>query len=335
MITSYVRSGLMSHFPKIIQDLGYDPDMIFAEAGIDLDSLTGVESLVPPVITDRLLQVAEKKTQCEHIGLLMGVSISLEGLGPIILMMQAAPTFREAIEENIKYLKVSFQGIERELHVYHDAAYISNRLKHGEFENSKAAIQMIVATLWRVCNLTTNNRWHAREICFTFDEPKDTSVYARLFKTPVKFSANFNGIVFNAIDLELKLASRNYEVHKILHDYVSTLEQELPTDFVDSIKNIIRKQLDTGKCSIESVVEYLPFEKRALQRKLKRLGITYQELLDDVRFDKATMSLRDSNIGVSRLADILGYSNVSVFSKAFKKRFGMSPNSWRKQVKKG
>lgn len=330
MAAAYYRSGLLSHFPKVIRDLGFDPEILYIKSGFDQSQLQGPESLIPAARVEALFQSAQEETQCEHLGLLMGISVELTNLGPVMLMMQSAPTFGEAIEKNIKHLKTSMPSLCRELHKEGHTAFISNVFTIAELAQSKGAVQSSVAMLWRVCNLTTNNRWHPKQICFTFDKPQDSLQYRRIFQTPVTFNADFNGITFDCDDLALELTSRNALVEDVLQEYVSLLESNIPVNFLDSIKTLIRKQLDIGICSIDAVVEYLPYEKRALQRKLKDQNCSFQELLDEVRFEKASTHLKNSNISMSRLADALCYKNVSVFSKAFKNRFGVSPKYWQK-----
>jgi AraC-like DNA-binding protein len=64
---------------------------------------------------------------------------------------------------------------------------------------------------------------------------------------------------------------------------------------------------------------------------LKTADTAYKELLEEVRFDMATRYLVDSSSPLSVLADMLGYSELSAFSNAFKLKTGMSPRAWRVQ----
>ena len=43
--------------------------------------------------------------------------------------------------------------------------------------------------------------------------------------------------------------------------------------------------------------------------------------------------LRDSSMPLTNLAILLGYTDVSSFSRAFKQQAGQSPSEWRKQFK--
>jgi AraC-like DNA-binding protein len=89
--------------------------------------------------------------------------------------------------------------------------------------------------------------------------------------------------------------------------------------------------LTTGDCSIERVANFLAINKRTLQRQLKVHGTNYKSLLEEVRFDIAQRYLRESNGSLTTLADMLCYSELSVFSNAFRQHHGMSPREWKKK----
>ncbi len=327
----YLRASLLDHLPKIISDLGADPDQVFSKAGLSRSTISSPNNLLSVPQAYELLKAAKDLTGCQHLGLLIGGALTASSLGPSAAMMQTSPTFLDAIKEGLKYIKLNAPGNQRELHIEGDIAYISNTLNIPDNPLTKEAIQFSVAATWRIYSLTSNNQWHPRTICFTFDPPEDKAFYKRFFQKPIIFNADFNGVTFDAADLKIELSGKDKALHDMLQDYVDIIEQEVPSDYVSSIKSIIRKQLNTGSCSIEDIAAFLPYEKRALQRKLDEHGTSYQNILDEVRFEKAIEFLSNSNITMSRLSDILGYKNVSVFSKAFKNRFGVSPKAWQKE----
>ena len=59
------------------------------------------------------------------------------------------------------------------------------------------------------------------------------------------------------------------------------------------------------------------------------MGISIQEYYERKRFDYATELLKDPNINITKISDILGYQSIHSFSKAFKNRFDCSPHNYR------
>ena len=72
---------------------------------------------------------------------------------------------------------------------------------------------------------------------------------------------------------------------------------------------------------------------KTLQRKLNDHGATFRELKVEVRLDMAERYLKDSEIAITTIADILGFSELSSFSHAFKTRHRISPAAWRHKAR--
>ena len=84
---------------------------------------------------------------------------------------------------------------------------------------------------------------------------------------------------------------------------------------------------------IEHIANNLSMHPRTLQRKLKEAGISYSEVVENIRKEVATERLENSNITIMQLSDYLGYKDNTAFTRAFKKWFGVTPMQWRKGEK--
>jgi AraC-like DNA-binding protein len=69
-----------------------------------------------------------------------------------------------------------------------------------------------------------------------------------------------------------------------------------------------------------------------MRRRLSELGTSYQRILDDVRRELAIEYLRTTNLTVQEIAELLGYSEVTNFRRAFMRWVEMSPYQYRKQI---
>ncbi|MNR19310.1 HTH-type transcriptional regulator VirS [compost metagenome] len=67
----------------------------------------------------------------------------------------------------------------------------------------------------------------------------------------------------------------------------------------------------------------------SLQRRLREQNLSFSALVDKQRRDLATFYMRQQQLPISELAPLLGYSEVSAFSRAFRRWFGVSPRQWR------
>jgi AraC-like DNA-binding protein len=98
------------------------------------------------------------------------------------------------------------------------------------------------------------------------------------------------------------------------------------------VQKLLRTWLPAGQVTIERVAEHLQVSPRTLQRYLQTEDTSFQALLDDTRQALATRYLRDSSLNLTQLAALLGYADLSTFSRAFRRWNGISPQQWQRSL---
>lgn len=81
--------------------------------------------------------------------------------------------------------------------------------------------------------------------------------------------------------------------------------------------------------SLEQLAARFHCTPRTLRRHLNQAGRGYQQILDELRCQRARALLADSSLPVSRIAEQLGFSETASFRHAFVRWTGMSPRYWR------
>ena len=97
------------------------------------------------------------------------------------------------------------------------------------------------------------------------------------------------------------------------------------------LREQIRQRLLYGEPALEDVAEMLGMASWSLQRRLREQGLSFSQLVDNVRRELANRYLRQPQLPISQLALLLGYSETSAFSRAFRRWFGVSPRQWRRE----
>jgi AraC-like DNA-binding protein len=96
------------------------------------------------------------------------------------------------------------------------------------------------------------------------------------------------------------------------------------------VKAIIVDQLPSGNVTDESVSRVMNMSSRKLQRQLEIAGTTFNTLLNEIRQDLAKKYLREQQVCMTEIAFLLGFSESSAFSRAFKRWMGVTPSEYRK-----
>lgn len=104
----------------------------------------------------------------------------------------------------------------------------------------------------------------------------------------------------------------------------------LPTlSFSVQVRSMITDQLNRGRVRAAAVAEQLNMSRQTLYKKLKQENLTFATLLEDVRREQALAYLQDRNRPLTEVAELLGFSELSAFSRAFKRWMGQSPAHFR------
>ena len=99
--------------------------------------------------------------------------------------------------------------------------------------------------------------------------------------------------------------------------------------FLDTLVAVIRTYLPDGYPSAEKVASLMDTSVRTMARRLVEHGLTYQELIDKVRFETARELLQEASVAVGEVADATGFSDPTHFSRMFRRVGGLSPSEYR------
>jgi AraC-like DNA-binding protein len=100
------------------------------------------------------------------------------------------------------------------------------------------------------------------------------------------------------------------------------------SDFSGSLCQVLMTLVKDGTTSLNEVAEIFRLHPRALQRRLQSTGATYQQVLDEARFRLATRLLKLSGATATEVGYAVGYSDLSSFSRAFRRYAGVSPQQY-------
>ena len=330
-MTDYlVRASALRGIRPTVEALGGDADAILRRADLikaeqDPDAWFSYRSFL------LLLEEAARTTNCQHFGLRLSQQQDIGILGALGFVMQQAPDLRTALRELATYFVHHNQGAIVSLNVENDVAQWRFTCKLDGYAPMWQQSDLVAGIGMGLMRLLLRPDWSPLAVYFPHAPPQDTRPYRALFDCPLHFNWDCMTVAFDATLLDVQIREADPDLHQVLIDHLGNSQQNIGEDYCDQIRHLINQALSTGDCSIERVANFLAINKRTLQRHLKSHDTNYKELLEEVRFDIAQRYMRETNGSLTTLADMLCYSELSVFSNAFRQRHGISPRAWKSQ----
>lgn len=167
---------------------------------------------------------------------------------------------------------------------------------------------------------------------FTHAEPPYRAEYDRILRVPMVFGSNRNALrVDEGLVSSYRFPSPPHSVTAVLKDHAEVLLKRLEStrSVRGRVESLLMPVLHTGEVGMESVACKLGVSRQTLFRKLKAEGVTFEEVLEELRCSIAHHHLSDGKTSVKQTAYLVGFSDPTAFSRAFKRWTGHSPTRFR------
>jgi AraC-like DNA-binding protein len=145
-------------------------------------------------------------------------------------------------------------------------------------------------------------------------------------KTKADYSVEFRNTYW-----DIPILTANYEVQKMFLEKISSEKANPfsnPITFQVKILDYLMKNAYLGILSLEDVAANFNITPRSLQRRLQDEGVTFQQLADSVRKSLAIHFIESGKYQIKEISNMLGYNELSAFSRAFKRWTGKTPMTY-------
>jgi len=169
------------------------------------------------------------------------------------------------------------------------------------------------------------------EIELATGAPVCTSNFLQRYGSRISFNAHHNRIVIEETYLDVRPKPNDQNLYTII-ERASLSELDLRARSASplaAIAGAIAETMKTGGNSMQAVAATLNMSERSLQRALENEGVSFRELTADVRRSAARRYLQETELPMKEISFLLGYSEVSTFSRAVRQWFGQSPRAVR------
>ena len=314
-------------------------------AGVELEPLLHAAGLTGSQIDDRnarldvqkqvrFLNLVAEALQDEFLGFRLAQDVDLREIGLTYYVLASSETLGEALARAQRYSAIANEGISLK---YRDGKDVSIVIDYvGVARHSdRHQIECWMATLVRICRQLTSHRLLPIRVKFTHRRHEDPSELNQFLGCQAVFGADVDEVAFPKTARHMPVVSADPYLSELLTAYCEEAlsHRRFGRDELRSrVENAVVPLLPHGNARAAEIARRLGMSQRTLARRLALAGVTFAEVLDELRSDLARRYLSDPDRSVSQIAWLLGYQEASAFTHAFKRWTGKTPSEMRSQT---
>ncbi|MDA9049538.1 AraC family transcriptional regulator [Pseudomonadales bacterium] len=322
---------------EALQQRGHPLDKILSETGLVESDLANLELRVS--YRQRIQQLENMLALAGTDGFWLATprETTIADFGLLGYAMMSSATLEQAIQIAVKYHKMA--GVLFDLSFTKDDAGNVAVLRLNHLLVEGLAAQFVVEDLFMgiapLISLLTARPFQPQEIFVSYPETDYAARYPEAFHCSVRFDQTHCEYRFGLDLLEQPLAEADSNTAKICEQSCRKIlnQMEIGADIVSQICHLLISTPGEFP-KLEAIAGKLLLGTRTLRRRLKGLGTSYQKILDDVKKELAVEYLQTTSLSVQEISDLLGYSEVTNFRRAFVKWVHISPYQYRKSLER-
>lgn len=315
---------------KALKHAGIDPARVFTEAGMDIKKIKDPNSRYEYESITRLWRIAAREIGDPCFGLIAASYWHPTSMHALGFAWMASASLKGALKRAARYSRmlntVLLMRMEEKKEGYEFTLDIESDHPQPADEAADASLAMIV----RMCRMSYDESFSPIKVYMSREINECDFRYREYFRAPIEYSSGKIGLLLEKKVIEEALPTANADLalsnDRLISEYLAQLDHN---DVEMQVRVKLIELLPSGEASEEKIAGRLNLSQRTLQRKLREAGTSYKNILEQTRRELATQYMDSSLLTISEITYLLGFSEASNFSRAFKRWNGISPSSYR------
>ncbi|MNE10751.1 HTH-type transcriptional regulator VirS [compost metagenome] len=334
-MTKLVRAAVLTNYLEVAHYLGFNPHDLLASVGLNKNRLQVPEHRIAIDAAVRLLEDSATASGCQSFGLSMAESRQLSDFGVVSLLLTHQRTLRDALQVVVHYRHLLNDSLAIFIEEAGKMVIIREEVVTEAPMPCRQANELAIGVMFRLCAALLGSSWQPYSVNFTHQAPDNLQLHRRLFGCKLEFGSEFNGIVCPNANLDMTNPHADPAMARYAQSYLDSLQGDQGPSILYDVRKAVYLLLPMGRATIEQIAQTQGMNVRTLQRRLKEDNCTFNDVINDVRRDLVLRYLENPNYSLGHIADMLGYSMASSFTRWFIAQFGMPPANWRSSHKDG
>jgi len=327
-----VSAGFARGLVELAIAKGADRQVLLAEAGIAAAELDDIDRRIPFATYVALMRAGKRLSGDAALALHYG-AVDISRVSIVGLIGQASETMVEAFAQLNRYVRLVVDvetGHADRFRLDRDRGelwIVDTRLEPNAFpELGESAFSQLVSPMRR-----QGAGGALKAVHFTHAAPAYRDAYDETFGALVLFGQARNALQVEPMLLTVKVGILPRYAFGVLSAKADALLQALDDarSTRGQVERLLMPILHTGEVGMDAVAGKLGVSRPTLFRRLKAEGVTFAEVLDQLRHRLALGYLGGRKVSVNETAYLVGFSEPAAFSRAFKRWTGASPKTMK------
>lgn len=262
-------------------------------------------------------------------GLKLGTELRFERSHPVSIAGVCSRTFGDALQRLARYKQLTCP---EEIRVHRKALETSVEFYFSAAQEAQPDIMVDLGLSWILDVGRRGSEGEISPLRLELTRPvRHRALLERHFGCRVRFNAARDALVFRSSDLDRPFVTQNEELLAIVGAHLDSAlkTRDVGLNVGQRVKDTLKLSLAGKRPTLQEVAHELGLSTRTLQRRLTEAGITFQQLLEEVRRELARHHLKQRTLELPEVAFLLGFEDANSFFRAFQGWEGTSPGEWR------
>ena len=314
---------------------GVDSRQLFLDAGINLEEAEDPNVRFPVEKMSLAWNLAMERTADPCFALSLATDANPSMYNALGLSMISSRTLGEALHRSSRFSQVASEGASVRVQERDDGdvemVFAMSDLQQRVV--TPHAVEAFMATAMTILRGISRQDLAPLAVHFRHNREAHRGTYEDFFGCPLVFDAADYKVVIPRAALDYKCNQANPQLADSIDNWMSDYLAGFETDSLSTrVRRLLTEKLPDGEFMQDAVASELAMSPRSLQRGLQKEGTNFKELLDMTRQDLAKNYIRENQLSLIEVCCLLGFSDQSNFTKAFKRWTGKTPLSYRQDL---
>ncbi len=330
-----VSAGMFNAFEAYVSRHGGSFNALLEGASLTREAIADPDAMIPLNAAASVLDLAARELNDPCVGLHWAEELPRGSAGVLGYMLVNAKSVRSAVKTIVRYADLHLDPVAVTFEEGEGFGRLSWRFPVSLTAPRQQICSFFMAVIITRLRLHAGPGWMPIGVELehrALDCPEEVE---RILGPNVRFDQPCNTLRIREAILNRTSPdadSRLFEVLRGLADRMLS-ERKASTDIVQRTTKVLVDLLQAGDGSLEDVADVLDLSPRALQAQLASADTNFETLLHETRQRLAETYLRDTDLPLTEIAFLLGFSELSAFTRAATRWFGVPPRLHRIELR--